>query len=521
MKNLFAFALLFICCNSLNAQTFVAPIYPEIIYPTVAMNAIVRPQHVSCYGIASTPGSMTNNFLRVHSWNCIGASTNFNGIAWRRTNMNNTATYDLGYVSKFGDIYDLEVGIISTTNQTFVIASYWTGNGCYYDIYKWDPTGLSPSSLNNLISLTGKHPRMDSHKSYGIAITWEDTDGIRVKVFNTSVVNTLQIGDNRLIENTANCIKPDVAFAHATSDLLVRVAYVNPAGDVYVVNKSFNTILGTTFPSIAFNTDDIQTGINPGEIDIDCPDHPSEDNWSYIYSQGNVIRARLKTVGFSAAPFTINVSDASINTVANVSPTIAYANDGQSIYYGWATSYATTPTPGYIAVERAINGGYITPFSWYNRVTTSTTFPSGSPFLHVAFSKQNDESPAGLFAAYSMHALPTDYEMRTKIVPWPATSFRPGNTTEVENVAQQDISVSATPSPFHQEFSINIPNDNNSSIYSVAIIDLSGRIVRKLNGNLSTINAGLKGIGSEMLAGIYIVDIHAKGVNKTIKVIKE
>jgi hypothetical protein len=219
-------------------------------------------------------------------------------------------------------------------------------------------------------------------------------------------------------------------------------------------------------------------------------------------------------------PFTINVSDASINTVSNVSPTIAYSNDGLSIYYGWATSYATTPTPGYIAVERTINGGYITPFSWYNRVTTSTTFPSGSPFLHVAFSKQNDESPAGLFAAYSMHTPPGDYEMRTKIVPWPASSFRNGNTTGVESVAQQDISISATPSPFHQEFSINIPKDNNSSIYSIAIIDLSGRIFRRLNGNLSTINAGLKGIGSEMLPGIYIVDIHAKGVNKTIKVIK-
>ncbi|MFA6056653.1 MAG: T9SS type A sorting domain-containing protein [Taibaiella sp.] len=515
MKKLFAPLLCFLWGLPVLAQTFVPPFYSETTYPTAAMGLVFRPQHNSCYSMGGAPLDNVSNNLYLHSWNCAGV-TGYNGIAWSRNDLTNTTIYDFGYIMKAGAIYDMEVGLISTTSQTYVIASYWTNTGCYYDIYKWDPTGLFPSSLNNLISSTGRNIRMDSHKSYGVALTWEDTDGIRVKVFNTGVVNTLQIGSDRLILNTANCRNPDIAFAHAgTSDLLVRVVYVNPSGNVYVVNKSFNTVLGTTFPSIMFNTDDVQNGINPDELDIDCPDHHGEDNWSYIFRQGNVMKARLKTVSASATPFTITLGDASLSTAGNFAPTLAYANDGLSIYYGWYTAFVANPFPGYIAVERGQNGSYITSPGSYNRVANTSEF--GGPQL--AFSKQNDQSPS-LFAAYAMSLGSPGYEIRSKLVPWTATSFRPGNTTGVENVAQQDIFVSATPSPFHQEFSINIPKDNNLSIYSIAIIDLSGRIVRKLNGNLSTINAGLKGIGSEMLPGIYIVDIHAKGVNKTIKVIK-
>jgi len=510
-----------LCCALLGtfavqAQTFIPPSFsfPEVTYPTGPMNAVSRTFHTSC----NSYGNLNGDNLYVYSWSCTQPIAG--GFAFRR-NTTADVLISQGY-QPYADVSDLEVGLIAVNSTVFIVASYYKVNtGHFVDFWTWNVAGgtislyasypLTTNAIYSRISL-------DVHKLYGAAVTWHDgNNDIFVKVFNTGggflqAGSTLQIASNGVI--------PDVAFSHY-GDLKVRVAYVDPtSGNIRVIHGLFNDLLVGT---VSIATDYVQTGIYPALgnqlnhnpvasnwMHIDSPDDnpPGSDVWSYVYAatSGDIMSISKYN---ASAPVLMNLS----GNIKGQTPTIAYGADAQSIHYGWYTNFTATPQPGYVAVERRINGSYITPPNAY-KVVANTTNYSGTPAL--CFSKQNDMNN-NLFAVYPMFASPSGYEMRFKLVPWLATTFRHEVPVTGEPVIE---TVSASPNPFTSTLQLK---GNLNHTYTLYVTDISGRVLYNRSGSLNELNAGLQEIAGPLKPGIYFLDIlnQTTSLRQSLKAVKQ
>ncbi len=520
----------------LQAQTFVPPAISEIISVPSSAGIVSRVQHTSCYTSANVSFQGTPNNLYLYSWNAPFAGANFAGIGWCRRNTTDATVIQQGYMSLVSDIADLEVGFMNVRSDVYVIATYYkfsTGRHMM-DIYRWDATTLTPFSMGNILS-TSAYGRisLDIHDLNTAAITWNDGSGLHIKIITGG--STLTIGNTLTITNApANSVIPDVAFSHPTSSsVIVRIAFVNAAnGDIHVMRRDLPFILASG-PTLTFIPEDINAGAyvgvtpiqfeyTPNNLNLDCPDHYSADNWSYAYTPSyNVILARIRTVSFSAAPFTITLNTG-LTGVNNFHPTIAYDRTGQSINYGWFTDYGNR---GYVAVERSETGAFITPSGTYKVVSNYTSFMPGintaTPVM--AFSKQNDNS-SKLYAVYPILPASTlNIDLRTKLVPWTATTFNavvPGGVTAL---TESERTASLSPNPFTNNISLRIAGDNGSDIYEVTMTDISGRAVGQLKGNLDAVNNQLNNTAGRLSKGLYLLNVtfYATGNTRTFKMVKE
>jgi len=519
---LFLSGLLCFCLNA-RAQ-FVPPGYPETIYPAAATSLVLRPQHASCYAMDNIPGYTMPNNLSIYSWNA-GAS-NVNGIAWCWRSSAGTV---LNNFVVNGLIFDLEVGFVQQGGNTFIVAAYYeSGVGHQYRIYQWSSGGLTPYGGGSLsTSATYGRISLDAHRLYGIAITWEVGGRIYVKAMNTAS-GTWVIGNNIEVGGVSTGAIPDVAFAHVT-DLDIRIAYVNTAtGAVHVVHRDFPTILVASAGPLGFAVDDVNpagfssvSGFSQSDnLQLDCPDHYTQDNWSYIYtSDGMNVNTRIQNWSLSSSAITYSLTGW-LGSSGNEHLTLAYSPAGNSIYYGWYTAYTgASPVPGYVAVHRGDNGSFIAPTTSYffNRVA-NTTWYSVNPV--ISFSKQNDIANE-LFAVYAMHGTGGfSYEMRFKHVPWTATSFRPGAPEALGEVTREANNVFVYPNPFREHLSLAVQPDAAMDIYEVSITDLVGRSLGYFKGNIDLVNRQLQEVTKKMMAGVYLLNIYSTNIQEQVRVVK-
>lgn len=528
--------LMLVCLFSsfFASATFVPPgSYPETTYPTAAMSVVSRPVHVCAYEMDNVMFYGTPNNLFLYSW-CGGAAgistPNVNGFAWKRTNPGGAMpVHHFGQEIIPGVIFDLEVGFVQVGTDTYIVAVYYeNGVGHKYRIYRWLP-GIAGVSIwsSGTLSSSASYGRisLDVHRLYGVAITWEVAGRIFVKTMNTTG-GTLAVGAARDIAGITSGAIPDVAFAHA-DDLLVRISYVNKtSGDIHTINNLFSNLMvgtGTT----TFATDDINAASFPSTIgawyadnlQLDCPDHHTEDSWSYIYSDNdNDVFSRTYTPSYSSSPFISNLTGW-LGAYNNKYLTLAYAPGGTKIHYGWYTNYtAYSPIPGYIVREYSDIG---IPSSTFPKIVT--TAPSYSSISVMAFSKQNDWS-SRLFAVYSMvNTGGLNYEMRYKTVPWTAASFRPGNATSTEEIQNENV-ITVIPNPFTNHIAINIAGDNGKAIYSTSITDIQGRVLLNTKGTLENINQQLaKWSSGSAKAGLYFIQLQETNgkIHRSFKVVKQ
>lgn len=526
MKKLCNLALGLLFTGSLAQAQFISPVFPETVYPTAPMAVVLRTQHTSCYSMTGIGfGSVANN-LYIHTWNSAGGPVN--GIAWRRTNTAGT-TLNLGTAVINGDIRDLEAGFIQVSGTYFVVATYYEqGVGFFYRLYQWNAGGLSLVGGPTLLMACPQYRRisLDVHKLYGVAITWQDNAGrVYVKVADASG-GTLVIGNNIEVTNAFNAAIPDVAFSHA-SNLNVRIVFVDEgSGLIHVMHEDFFTLLSAVLP-MPFILDDLNPAAYPpplisdpfrsNNLQLDSPDHFSDDNWSYIYTddQQNVF-TRLQTWSVSATPFTVNLSNW-LGAFRNEFLTLGYRPDGMGIHHGWFTRYTGAPVPGFIALEMNDDGSFVTPPGNFKVVANSTAY-SWEPVM--SFSKQNDLSNR-LFVAYPMAGVGGfGYEMRTKLVPWGAPSFIVAPDNPVVLTAT-DVGISLYPNPFTETFTVAIKNDSPDATYEAVLTDQQGKVMARPTGNLRRMNEALQDAAQGMPSGIYFLTVKNNGqLHETLRVIK-
>ncbi|WP_118974783.1 T9SS type A sorting domain-containing protein [Taibaiella koreensis] len=502
-----------LCGHAVQAQTFIPPslAFPEGIYPTGPMNIVSRTMHTYC----NSYGNVSGSNLYVYSWSCLSPING--GFAFRRNSTTDVLISQGNQV--YTNVSDLEVGLIMDGSTTYIVASYYRLNtGHFVDLWNWN-VGAGTVSLAATYNLSSSpnygRIALDVHKLYGAAVTWQVGTDIFVKVFNTSggslqTSNNLQIGTNASI--------PDVAFSHF-GDLRVRVAYVDPAGTIRVINGRFNDLLSNI---VSLASDYAQPGAFTGLtasmnnntwasawLNIDSPDDnpPGFDVWSYAYNNANGDIMGVSKFG-SGAPVVMNLS----GNIRGERPTLCYDNNAQSINYGWYTNFNASPQPGYVAVERGLNGAFVTPSNTYKRVANTTDY-SGTPVM--AFTGQNDYNN-NFFLVYPM-ITPSGYEMRFKLVPWTATTFRyvvPGMTLPLAG------SVSLSPNPFTNTVKLN---GNADDSYTVHISDINGRMIYLKSGKLDVINAGLQEAAAPLKPGIYFVNVQNEttGVSQSLKTVKQ
>lgn len=521
---------------ALQAQTFVPPAIAEIISVPSSAGIVNRVQHTSCYTSANVSFAGTPNNLYLYSWNAPWAGTTFAGIGWCRRNTTDATVIQQGYMPLSSDIADLEVGFIIVRSDVYVVSTYYkfsTGRHMM-DIYRWDATTLTPFSMGNILS-TSTYGRisLDVHDLNTVAITWNDTSGLHVKIISGGAA--LTVGGTITITNVpANSVIPDIAMSHPTSSsVMVRIAFVNAAnGDIHVMRRNLPAILASG-ATITFVPEDINAAAYPGvtpvqfeltpnNLNLDCPDHYATDNWSYVYTPSyNLILARTRTVSFSASPFNMNLNTG-LTTVNNFHPTIAYDRTGQTINYGWFTDYGNR---GYVAVERTETGGFVTPSGTYKVVSNFTSFMPG---IHtatpvMAFSKQNDNS-SKLYAVYPILPVSTlAIDLRTKLVPWTATTFSAVVPGHIAELTKEESEAVISPNPFTNSIALRIAGNRGDDIYTVALTDISGKAVHQLKGNLDMVNNKLGAVSSHLSKGIYLVNVtfYATGNTRTFKIVKE
>lgn len=498
-KLLFGVGTLF---TTLSAQAqFISPVNPETAYPDWTMGIVMRPDHVSCHGFHYDSGH-----FYAYSQNNIAYSNSINAsISYLYMDPTNMVIYDQNTIT-FNNALDLEVGTLEYNGSKIVLASYYNPNGVFLDVYEYIfGTGLVLINQHQL-SNSGKRPRIDSHKGYAAAITWEENNRIMVAAYESSGIISNPI---TLVGSNSGSI-PDVAFGH-NNDLFVRIAYFHePSNSIRVSHEKFYNILSAS-GGMTFVTDDVQSGIKTDYIDIDGPDHSTDDRWVYVYNEwGNRIRAVSYIPGLAATPFVFDITDPSIYYLKSKKPSVAYSANSDRFHVAWSNnSNSTTVEQHYLSVIRRVDGAYITPYGNYMLVANTTDYGYQN---YIAISKSNEHTD-DLFTTYSMHT--SNYEMYYKFKNYSASTF--------SGIADQPISVQlkGLPNPYQNYFYLDSDNISSDDVLEVQVFDIMGRVIFNATGDFNKINYQLRQESGQFNTGHYIVNTKINGVLSQLKMIKE
>jgi hypothetical protein len=511
------------------AQTFTPPGVPDHIYPAVSDSVVREVQHTSCYAKRNVDWydnkqdtSPETNNLYLHTWNTINYQPSGNGIAWRRTNTAD-ATINEGFVTMPNMVYDLEVGMMQAGKTIYVFVSYCVpGNPCafYYDVYIWGPTGLAPWSMGNLLgtdSLFHRRISMDCHDLNKLVIAWQDASGVRVKAFTTTATAYTTWG-TKTISGTSTGALPDVAIGNPPGGPVVRVAYVgNWTGTapypIYVRSRALATVATAGSATLSFTLDDTNPGayvggfydLSDNNLNLDCPDQTLEDNWAYVYSvDQHLIMARMRTLSVGSAAFTItppltNVGGGGdLASQFNRFPVVTYSQDPRRLYFGWFTNFGGQ---GYVAVHYHDNGASIWPAGNYKKIANTPAFPT---YPLLTFNKENTTA-ARLFLAYPMLP-PVISEMRTKLIPFGATSFSGRANGNIETLATGMPEIVVYPNPFRDGFSLKSSAPGNT-LHQMVLMDVQGRVLLESMGTVEEVNNALQQKSRGLGNGVYYINV--------------
>jgi len=570
---LYALLCVFFAMDAFGQASLIPPTFPSLVLPASTSLDVYIPIKTSAYScervrfdtVSGTGTGYRPQNLYVYSWN--GDNFVNSGIAWCRRDTNNVIK-DTGYITVPTSKAYMSVGLIyrADSGKVYVIVSYaggspsTPGGGIYYDLYEWYPTGLlsAPDYAANLVyPYVSGYPirwgfnriKMDCYNLRKVVFAWDiaqtivsvtdstivDTGGIYVKVLNNTTVPPFisSTSDSLHVAGTNYWgTKPDVAFADSGN--IVRIAYYNSdtaypgAKPLYVRNQLFNTIMATPWPTVAFNWDDSVTNAttltntpNNDHINIDCPDNYPADVWSVIFNYDAV--TMLARTHPPTGPNVLQMMNLYL-TNPNRYPAVGYSRDGTQINYGWFTGNSSAGPPCYVGTRMYNSGGAFVPptvAGTYFNIGSYIGATPGNGGTRLSFSRQNDRN-SFLFMAYPFPGIlgpgSLYLDMRSKQIPWFATSMRP---TDIEEVSNSKL-VNVYPNPFNNGFMISISEYDNEKL-RVAIADISGKLIYINTGNLKMINDELLKIGHNMASGMYVINVTSEShkYDKVAKIAKQ
>lgn len=524
-------------------------IMPDIQLPAVP-GPVLRPQNASSSTMQMVNGASGIENLFIHSWDdalsAVSSSGQvYSGIAWRVTDVNgSTINEDFIYI-KFAQ--DIDAVIYEDGGAYFVLAAYYfdesnpATKGHYYDIYKYDASGLTPVSTLNQLGSSPTFGRINVDATvYGLAITWcEPGTGIFVKAGDLAGAS---FGPNVLLPNTTNRVDPDLCIRRggggSGTGLDLQIAFLdNGLTQFFEYRVPFYDVLSGS--SAGFTQE--MAGGSPGPKfcppRIDCPDKwGGGQRWAialagYEYnSSTNVatewVYAIVKNEDWPGVPplYTyptmVDLSYVTYTTdwFQQPNPVIAYNNQQNEITVGWMTKQSTAVIPGtnsvkYVAKDVKDDGSAmpaVIPGS-YNMISNAPC--DVMPVL--AFSGQDLHSNFdGLHVAFSEYVpYPPFYNIKYKDRKWGLSTFKDAGKMEVAR------NLEISPNPFHNTLSFVAPGEGD---YTISMTSLDGRVVYTHKQKLSAgqhfqVNTG------DLAAGTYLVNVRSAehNINKTEKMVKQ
>lgn len=445
-------------------------------------------------------------------------------------------------------VYYPEVAFIRGNDQLFyIVLAYYRSrdyhdigvSGHFYDIYRWESTGITPVSVNVPLSseIAPRRISIDAHLNYGLAMAWETSEGLRVKAMQSGGIN-LTIGPTLMVTSAPTGLDPDVAFSHegeSSENLHVRLLYCVPAGGTlaaYTISwrKFYDLFTGT---GIAFFTDYFT--LRPytpsshftGNVmhHLDCPDHSTLKRWAFTYYNPTLDRVEL----FSWNPGTSSVVNTDITgaffTVADWtfgSNTLAYDRQIDQIHVGFfayksPSSTSLMPT-GFAAVTYKETGAKVGIANQYKVINNTPYTPWGSS---ISFSKQNDNTSQVFISYPARIGVSSVAEVRHKHAMLPIAY---GNMSAGVNIDEQiGFTAQVVPNPIGEQFELRVKEDFFYQ-YDAVLTDISGKTISHCSGRLSEISSRLSFETRALPAGMYFINLtQHKGieVQKTqIKIVK-
>ncbi|MBL7706889.1 MAG: T9SS type A sorting domain-containing protein [Taibaiella sp.] len=526
-------------------------ILPDIQLPAVP-GPVLRPNNASSSTLQLVNGPSGQENLYIHSWDgptTVGSNLGdfHSGIAWRRTDVNGTVLGEDFIFIKYAD--DIDAVIYEDGGAYYVLAAYYfdeynpATKGHYYDIYKFDASGLVPVSMMNPLGFSPNFGRINVDATvYGLAITWS-VPGVGIYA-KTAELPGAVFGPDVLLPGTANMVDPDVCIRRggggSGTGLDLQLAFLVDTRDVlYEYRVPFYDILGGS--SVGF-VNEYVAGTGGGNKysppRIDCPDAwGGGQRWAltlgtynYNYSTGAVtewVYAVVKNEDWPGVPplytyptiIDLNyVSYTASGFFIGNNPVIAYNNQQNEIVVGWMTMQNTAVAPGtsqykYVAVDIKDDGSAapaVIPGS-FNMISNAPC--DIMPVL--AFSGQDVQSNYdGLHVAFSEYVpYAPFYNIKYKDRKWGLSTFK--DNVKMPLVKELEIS----PNPFNNTLSFIAPGAGN---YTISLTSIEGRVVYSKENELAAgqrfqVNTG------DLAAGTYLVNVRSAehNINKTEKMVKQ
>jgi len=513
-------------------------VLPEFQLPTV-MGPVLRPQNASSSTLQQVimpSGAMEH--LYVHSWD-VFSSPNNNGIAWRRTNGNGTLIMQNHTIIPYAE--DIDAVIYEDGGQYYILAAYYYNNaitsvrGHRYDVYRFDPAGLTTISTLNFLSSSPTFGRINVDASrYGRAITWcQPGTGIYARAANPGGT----FGGTVLLPGTVNQVDPDICIRRggggSGSGLDLQIVMLdNSLTNLREFRVPFTSVAGGSSAGFAPEFGISSGGFRYNPPRIECPDAwGGGQKWAVSvgwndYSGGTVtevVDAIIMNGDFSGSPMVVPVSGIAYTSgwADPCNPVVTYNKDGDVVTVGWISQQVTSVLPStadkkYLAMDIMDDGtSFPATMPWtFNMISNSAAGNSAV----LAFSGQNLNSDFdGVHNAFAQfHPSAPNYCMKYKSRPFGMTTFRDNAALNL-GTGIKEIAIS--PNPFNNAVSFTVPAAGN---YMISLTSVDGRAVYTHNEVLAQ-GQSFKVGTQELAAGTYIMNIRSidNHINKIEKLVKQ
>lgn len=486
--------------------------------------------------------------LYVWAWSNTNVGTGGCGIGWKRTVVGSPTTIiDDGFLILDKHVYYPEVAFIRGNDQLFyIVLAYYRSrdyhdigiSGHFYDIYRWDATGITPVSVNVPLSSETAPRRIsiDAHLRYGLIMAWETSEGIKVKAITTGSA-VLDIGPVVSVTSAPTGIDPDVAFAHegeSSDQLIVRLLYCVPGGGgtaTYTVAwRKFYDLFGGGVPFITEYTNPLiytPSSHMTGNVmhHIDCPDHSTLKRWAFTWYNPTLDRVEL----FNFNPGTSLVVNSNLTAPYFAaadwdfgSNTLAYDEQIDQIHVGFfayksGSSSSLMPT-GFAAVTYTETGAKIGVPNEYKVIQNNPYTPWGSS---ISFSKQNDAT-SQVFISYPARIGSSSVaEVRHKHAMLPTVYSNMSATIDIDE--QTGFTAYVVPNPIGDQFELRVKGDLFYQ-YDAVLTDISGKTISNCSGRLTEVSSRLSFETRTLPAGMYFINLtqhRGSELQKTqIKIVK-
>jgi hypothetical protein len=538
-----------LCTWNANAQFLTATI-PEFYNPGIA-NIALDAGNTNCHSYGSLQFNSGDYYdVYVHTFDgqtgSIPPYTYNWGVAWTLRNLTTPGTVN-GYAANpipLLDVTNMDVAIIQQNSGVvqFAVVYYRPSMGYYVAFLNVNAvanTVALAAAPTLLMSSAGATNASGIHIDVNEAKNFVITFGMNFRVYacagivSGGTIPTLG-AVNDIIANGPS-LMPDVALCNSVNaGLNAHFVYYNySTTNIEESVVDFNTIYTATGP-IAITTEYVSSGLLGYTAPrIDCPDHSTEDVWSYVIMGENVPAPIHQVMAVIKDPSVGGIYETSINDGSfppnamnitpdkNYFPVVAYDADPNMVHFSWVLS-----------------GNILTPFYGINTGYVGVTVRNGAlrnnlywmmetiPMLNtkilrkVALSGQNDQSP-DMYATmtHTNAAAGGDY-INCKMVPWGNIGFKP---TGINTPGITSVEANISPNPSAEGFRLNITNAQAGQQFTVQLTDISGRNIHTGSGNLATVKDALYKASLDVQPGIYFVNLAAEGMKgkRSFKVVKQ